>query len=273
MQKNINGTFSVLMTPFIGKRVHYDSFTKQVLRLSGTGVAGYVVNGSTAEFVHLSKEEKKELVEITAENKDMDKKLIVSACETNIADTLDICEHAKSAGADAVLTCPPYYFTHTREEREAYYLELANLSPLPIILYNIPFFTQELELNVIYTLMKHDNIIGIKDSSGSMKRIMHLINLAKDSSFSVMTGTDDMLLPAFFGGCSGSMTAFATIFPDTISAVYANMVSGDYESARRIQHSIMADLRRADSLSFPKGYKRLMEEVSGIPFGDKEVPQ
>ena len=271
MNKRVNGTFAVLMTPFCGDKVDYDTFEKQVERLRGSGIAGYVVNGSTAEFVHLSKEEKKRVVEIVASHADPDKKIIVSACEPNLADTYEICRHAKEAGAFAMLVCPPYYFRYTRQEIQEYYMALADISPLPIVLYNIPFFTQELELSVVYELMQHENIIGIKDSSGNMKRIMHMIDKASDTDFSVMTGTDDMLLPAFFGGCTGSMTALATIFPDAVSGIYHAVTAGEYDRARQLQHSIMESLRIADAESFPKGYKRLMEQVSGLPFGNKEV--
>lgn len=271
MKKSVNGAFAVLMTPFVKNRVDYNAFERQVQRLRGTNVAGYVVNGSTAEFVHLLKEEKQRLVEIVAKNADADKKIIVSACESNIANTYEICKHAKSVGADAVLVCPPYYFQYSRENLKQYFLQLADISPLPVILYNIPFFTQELPVGLIFELMNHKNIIGIKDSSGSMKRIMHLIDVAKDTSFAVLTGTDDMLLPAYVGGCAGSMTALATIYPDRISAIYYAVLMGDYESARILQHSIMEDIRTADSKTFPRGYKQLMENVTGIRFGDREV--
>ncbi|MBQ8684014.1 MAG: dihydrodipicolinate synthase family protein [Clostridia bacterium] len=271
MKMKLEGTFAVLMTPFIGDKVDYVTFEKQVKRLSGTDVAGYVVNGSTAEFIHLSKEEKKKLVEIVANVRDADKAIIVSACEPNVPDACEICEHAKSVNADAVLICPPYYFCNTAEEMTRYYREIANHSPLPIILYNIPFFTQELGLDIIASLMRHDNVIGIKDSSGNMKRIMHTIHRAKGFDFNVLTGTDDMLFPAFVGGCAGSMTALATIYPQTISSIYRLVKNGDLEKAREVQHSILDDLRRADSQTFPKGYKRLMEEVSKMKFGDKGV--
>ena len=271
INKSFNGTFAVLMTPFSGNRVDYGAYERQVHRLSGTGVAGYVVNGSTAEFVHLTREEKENLVEIVCKNREEGKKVIVSACETTLPNTYNVVKHAWNVGADALLVCPPYYFQYKNDEIKKYYTDLADISPVPIILYNIPFFTQPLDLGVIYDLMKHPNIVGIKDSSGNMKRIMHLIDMAKDTTFSVMTGTDDMLLPAFVGGCSGSMTALASIFPNKISAIYYAIKAGKIEEARELQHSIMAALRRADSETFPRGYKRLMEEVSEIKFGDREV--
>ena len=271
MKNKLTGTFAVLMTPFIKAKVDFETFEKQVKGLSGTGIKGYVVNGSTAEFVQMSMDEKKKLVEIVTKNRDQDKVVIVSACEPNVADAYEVCVHAKSVGADAALVCAPHYFKYTPEEIKKYYIDLANISPIPVILYNIPFFTQELPLNVVFELMEHKNIVGIKDSSGNMKRIMHTIHKAKGLDFAVMTGTDDMLLPAFFGGCVGSMTALATIYPEKISSIHKLVAEGKYDKAREIQDSIMEDLRIADSETFPKGYKRLMEKVSGLTFGNKEA--
>ena len=118
---------------------------------------------------------------------------------------------------------------------------------------------------------EHKNIIGIKDSSANMKRIEHMIEETRGKDVSVLTGTDDILFPALVGGVSGSMTAFATIFPEKICSLYQAVETGEYAVAKEIQFSMMADLRKADKATFPQGYKRLMENVSGIRFGDKEV--
>ena len=269
MNKIINGPFAVLMTPFVGAIVNEEAFIKQIERVNGTGISGFVVNGSTAEFVQLSIETQKKATELVAKYKADDKKMIVSACTGNVVDTVDIAKHAKTVGADAVLVCPPYYFKYTKQEREQYFIKVVDKSPLPVILYNIPFFTQELELEMIYKLFKHKNVIGIKDSSANMKRIMHMISVA-DEDISVMTGTDDILVTALFAGCSGSMTVLATIYPDKIAEIYRDFFSGDYDSARKIQNEIMPVLRIADSKTFPFGYKELMENVSGISMGNKE---
>ena len=126
MEKSIKGTFAGLMTPFVGGKVDYEAFEKQVQRLSGSGISGYVVNGSTAEFVYMSEEEKKRVVEIVAQNRDADKKIIVSGCSANLVDTLAICQHAKDVNADAMLVCPPYYFKSTRDEVKAFFETVAH---------------------------------------------------------------------------------------------------------------------------------------------------
>ena len=273
MNELLKGPFSVLMTPFKGEKVDEKAYVMQVERLNHTNVSGYVTNGSTGEFIQLSLEEQMQISEWVAKAKSKDKKLIVSACTGNLADTVKLCRHAGKIGADAVLVCPPYYFKYTAKEREEYFTQVADLSPVPVFLYNIPFFTQELELDVIYRLFEHKNIVGIKDSSANMKRLAHMVQKTVDMSVNIFTGTDDILFPALVGGCVGSMTAFATIYPNEICGIYEAVKNGDFIKAEEIQFSLMPALREADSETFPKGYKKLMEKVSGIPFGDKEVLQ
>lgn len=269
--KRIKGPYSVLMTPFEGKKVDREAFEKQIARLNGTGVSGYVVNGSTSEFIQLSLDEQKELIASVAERKAANKQLIVGAGTGNLADTFELCRYACEAGAEAVLVCPRYYFKYTKEEKRNYFERVADLSPVPVLLYNIPFFTEEIEMDTIYRLFEHENIIGIKDSSANMKRLEHMVETVKDKEISVLTGTDDILFPALVGGVDGSMTAFATIFPEEITALYEAVKIGDFKKAKELQFALMPLLRKADGLTFPKGYKRLMEEVSGISFKDKEV--
>lgn len=270
MEKYISGPFAVLLSPFKNGKLDEDSFIKQVKRLSGTKISGYVVNGSTAEFIAMSIEEQKKATELVAKYGDKDKKIVVSACTGNAVDTIEICNHAKSVGAFAVLVCPPYYLKYTPKEREAYFNKVADNSPVPVVLYNIPFFTQELELDIIFRLFEHKNIIGIKDSSANMKRLLHMVEYTKDTKIGVLTGTDDILYPALFGGVVGSMTALAATLPEDICGIYENMANKNYDKAREIQFKLMPILRKADSKTFPRGYKDLIESVSGIPFGDKE---
>ena len=90
---------------------------------------------------------------------------------------------------------------------------------------------------------------------------------------SIMTGTDDILISALVGGCAGSLTAFAAIYPDQVAALYAAVAKGDLKTAKQIQYSMMPKLREADSQTFPRGYKKLMAEAVGFAFGDKEVSE
>ena len=273
MSKLLTGPFAVLMTPFVGTKIDEQAFISQIKLANDSGISGFVTNGSTAEYIQLSLEEQMYISELTAREKAKDKKLIVSACTGNIADTVRLCRHAGSIGADAVLVCPPYYFKFPANEREEYFKRVADLSPVPVLLYSVPFFTQEIELDVIFRLFEHKNIIGIKDSSANMKRLMHMSEYTCGKDISIMTGTDDILISALIGGCAGSLTAFAAIYPNEISALYKAVADNDLCAAKEIQYSLMPRLRKADSETFPRGYKRLMAEVTGYAFNDKEVSE
>ncbi len=270
MNKLICGAYAVLLTPFAGGKPDLSAYADQIARLNRTGIKGYTVNGSTGEFVCMSLNEQMSLTDTAAERAAAGKGLVVSACTACAADTLRLARHAHSAGAKAVLVCPPYYFTHTQEQIRDYFLTVAERSPVPVLLYNIPFFTQEIAVDTVLSLIGHENIAGIKDSSANMKRLMHFVYAAKGKNFSVLTGTDDILFPALAAGCDGSMTAFASVFPDDVCAIYDFMDLKQEEKARAVQERLLPLLRKADALPFPKGYKLAMQEASGIAFGDKE---
>ena len=269
--EQLRGPFAVLMTPFSGEKVDFDAYEKQVRRINHTDISGFVTNGSTAEYIQLSLEEQMEISALVARIKAPDKGLIVSACTGNLSDTVRLCRHAGEIGASAVLVCTPYYFKYTEKDIEEYFTKVAELSPVPVFLYNIPFFTQEIPLGLCIKLLALNNVVGIKDSSANMKRLEHMVEATRDFGVNIFTGTDDILFPALVGGVVGSMTALATIYPEKITGIYKAVRNGEYEIARAIQYGMMPELREADSKTFPRGYKELMQRVSGIPFRDKEV--
>ena len=164
MNKLICGAYAVLLTPFAGGKPDLSAYADQIARLNRTGTKGYTVNGSTGEFVCMSLNEQMSLTDTAAERAAAGKGLVVSACTACAADTLRLARHAHSAGAKAVLVCPPYYFTHTQEQIRDYFLTVAERSPVPVLLYNIPLFTQEIAVDTVLSLIGHENIAGIKDS-------------------------------------------------------------------------------------------------------------
>lgn len=271
MKKLISGPYGVLLTPFKDNKVDFVNLKKELDYVNDDGIKGFVLNGSTSEFINLSIDEQIEIIKFVSLNKAKNKEMIVGASASNAVDSIKIAEKAYEYSAKALLVCPPYYFKYTESEKEKYYLDIANNSKVPLILYNIPFFTQEIELSLVDKLFKHPNIIGIKDSSANMKRIMHLLSKYKDTNKIILTGTDDILVPALAAGVDGSFTALSIVYPHKISKLYELMDKGLIKEALEVQMSFMEDLRIADSMTFPFGYKRLMEKASNIKFNDKEI--
>ena len=221
MSKLLTGPFAVLMTPFVGTKIDEEAFVAQIKMANESGISGFVTNGSTAEYIQLSLEEQMRVSEITAKEKAADKKLIVSACTGNLADTVKLCRHAGSIGADAVLVCPPYYFKYPQKEREEYFKSVADLSPVPVVLYSVPFFTQEIELDTVFRLFDHENIVGIKDSSANMKRLLHMAEYT-DGSY-----TYAAYVSKKSGMVGGEYPVDSSLYPHELASFYALLKGGN----------------------------------------------
>ena len=109
------------------------------------------------------------------------------------------------------------------------------------------------------------HVVAMKNSSADIKQIMHQINLRNNvrDDFSILTGTDDALVPCLSGGCDGSFTALACIFPNEICKIYEAVENHDLETALKLQGDLLPLTRLADQVTFPVGYK-ILAEVVGV---------
>lgn len=182
----LEGIFPALTTPFYSDgRLYLRKLEHNVERYSRTPVAGLVVLGSTGEAVMLSDEESRTVLRTASETAAREKVLLAGVARESMIETLRLAEFAADQHYDAVLVRTPHYYGpqmgHT--EMLTYYRTLADRSPLPVVLYNIPKFTHyELPAEVIAELAQHPNIIGLKDSGGSVKRIAAVVAATRDTA-------------------------------------------------------------------------------------------
>lgn len=265
--KDFRGAIGVTVTPFDSDwSIDLGAVRKQAALLAGSRITGVFPCASTGEFPHLSRSEQRAICQATKEGIGSGKTLIAGACSPNLRGSMDYACMAGELGYDACVACPPYYYPLTQEEVFAFYRELAQASPLPVILYHVPFFTSGISMETVEKLMRMPNIMGIKDSSANMKRIAHLCQLhAVREDFLVYTGTDDCLLPALSAGVDGSMTAFAAAAPELVTEVYRSYAEGNLREASANQQRMMPLLQTADALPFPLGYKLVAEAYHNIP--------
>ncbi len=259
----LKGPYAALLTPFNQEgTVNEGTLRRQVQFLLNSRITGLFPCGTTGEFVHLTPEENMRVMEIVAEEAAGKMQVVPGVSSSNKDTTITLMRKAKGLGCPAAVICPPYYITLEQKDILAYYKKLIASVDIPIVLYNIPMFTNEISLEVFTELLKEKNVIAIKDSSGNMKRIMHYIDIVKRvrPNFSVMTGTDDMLFPALMGGCVGSMTALSGILPEINTGIYKAYYEKNYERARELQYKTLRILSYAESISFPAGYKIIMEK-------------
>jgi 4-hydroxy-2-oxoglutarate aldolase len=214
---DLSGVFPALTTPYREDgSVALDSFKANLARYNRTGLSGYVVLGSTGESVLLSREEGESLLAAAKEAAAPDKLLIAGTGAESTAESINRTKRAASLGYDIALVKTPYYYkpAYKPEAYLRYYRTVADASPIPILLYSVPIFTGvTLETPEIVALAQHPNIIGIKDSSGVIQRIVE-VSWQAPREYMVLTGSAGVLYPALVSGAKGAILALASALPE-----------------------------------------------------------
>jgi dihydrodipicolinate synthase/N-acetylneuraminate lyase len=190
----LEGIFAAITTPFYpGGRLYFRKLEHNVERYSRTPLSGLVVLGSTGEAVMLGDDETREVLRIAREAASPDRVLIAGVARESVVETLNLAEFAAEQSYDAVLVRTPNFYTPQMGDAAIlnYYRMIADSSALPLILYNIPKFTKyELPIGVIAELASHPNIIGLKDSSGSVDRVAAVVAATKSAPRRKVTVTE-----------------------------------------------------------------------------------
>ena len=236
-QLNLQGIFPPIPTPFIKEKVAYDKLAFNVKKWNKTKIKGFVVLGSNGEYVYLSEEEKRKVVKTVIKEAAKDKLIIVgTGCEST-RETIRLSKDCAQLGADAALVVTPSYYGSKMNIKNLinHYTTVADNSPLPILLYNVPKFTHiNLGVEIVSKLSKHPNIIGIKDSSGNVNQLGEYLNNV-DKNFTVLVGTAGALLGALTLGCGGGVLALANIAPNSCVKICDLVQKNKFKEARELQ--------------------------------------
>jgi 4-hydroxy-2-oxoglutarate aldolase len=194
--------------------------------------------GTNGEAVHLTSEERAQIIETTRDVVGENTPLLAGCGEQSTRATIANCLQAARSGADIALVLPPFYFKGRMDSRAliAHYRAVADNSPLPIVIYNMPASTGGLDLDAttICTLAEHHNIIGVKDSAGNMVKLAQIYS-ETPSRFRVYAGSAGYLLPALVVGAVGAVAALANVFPREVCRLHELFTDGKLEEARLLQ--------------------------------------
>lgn len=189
----MEGIFAAVSTPFYAdERVYFRKIEANVAHYSRSLMAGIVVLGSTGEAVMLDDEESAQVLEAAAQAAAPEKVLIAGVGRESVKATVAMAEAAARYGYDAVLVRPPSYYLGQISSAAAlnYFRSVADRSPLPLVLYNIPkFVPYQIPTESVAELAHHPNIIGIKDSSGNLDRIRDMVRLTRNAPRRTVTVT------------------------------------------------------------------------------------
>src|SRR3989441_5488460 len=229
-----------MVTPFDETgMVRYDAFERNMDRYLEAGIEGYLVIGSNGESVYLEHSEKLKLIETARKRLPSSMTLLAGTGVESTQATIELTKEAAGRGVDAVLIKNPFYFKSqmTFDVYMAHYTAVADASPVPVVIYNVPAFTGvPLQSRLIVELSKHPNIHGLKDSSGDVKLISEVVWNTRE--FPVLAGNAPTLFPAMIAGARGGIVALACAAPKAALALYRAFAAGDYKKAGVIQRII-----------------------------------
>ncbi len=265
----LEGLFPALTTPFAGEGVALERLRANLACYESTGVAGYLLLGSTGEAALLDEAERRPLVAAAREAVPPGKPLIVGVLAESTAGAARQARDAGEDGADAVLLGVPHYYRDqmTPAALLAHFTEVAERSPVPVLLYNVPKFTAlPVPADVVGELSRHENVAGMKDSSGDLGYLRGVVARAA-TGFRVLCGDSSVLREALAAGASGAVLAAAAVFPEPLAAIVRSPTAGE---ADRLQHAVRAATRplRAHGIA---GIKAAMD-LRGLHGGTPRAP-
>lgn len=258
----ISGIFPALVTPFRSdESVSLDGVTENIRRYNSTALAGYVVLGSTGESVMLDQHEADSVLAAVREAATPDKLLMAGTGAESTAETIARTKRAAALAYSLALVKTPYYYkpSYRAETFIQHYRAVADASPIPILLYSVPIFTGvTLESPEVVALASHPNIVGIKDSSGSIQRIGEIV-AAAPKHFCVLTGGAAVLYPALAVGARGGILALAAAIPEKCAELLALFERGEHARARELQLLLVNASKRIVSECGIPGVKYAMD--------------
>ncbi len=239
---NLAGIYPPIPTPFdSGGKISETALTENLRVWNKYKLRGYAVLGSNGELVLLNKQERLVVLRIARDAIPSDKLMIAGTGCQSTGQTVELTKSAAAIGADAALVVTPSYYRGlmTRDALREHFRAVAEESPIPIILYNIPSCTGiDLDAETVAALAEHENIIGIKDSGGNIVKIAE-INRLTDANFQVLAGSASFLLPALSVGAVGGILALANIAPLQCLAIRRHFLDRQWERAREVQLSMI----------------------------------
>ena len=269
--KPFSGVFTPIITPFLSDgAIDEAGMRGNVARWMATPLTGLVVLGSNGEAPQLDDAEADWVIEIVRSAVPRNRPLIAGTGRESTAATISATRRAATAGVDAVLVRTPSFFTSqmTTEVFVRHYTEVAEASPVPVLLYNVTAYTGvSLAADAVATLALHPNIVGLKESGNDVGLIAEYIARTPDE-FTVLAGSGATLFHALCADCDGAVLALASLAPREVVSMEVLLGQGRLEEARALQRRLMPLARSVSAAYGVAGLKAaldLMGFAGGLP--------
>lgn len=271
---SLAGLYPPIPTPFDDQeRIAFDKLEVNLHRWTDQPLDGVVMPGSNSEAAFLTQAERVDVWRVCAPIlRSANKRFIAGTGAETTAETIQLTQLAAELGAVATLVLPPYFYKSslTHDALVAHYQAVADASPIPILLYNVPAFTGvDFALPTFLTLAEHPQIVGVKDSSSNIVKMAEL--LAQRPDFQVFVGTGSALLPFLSIGAVGGIMGLANVAANELREVVVAFEQNQRDVARQRQ-LVLAGLNSAVTARFGvSGLKYAMDQ-SGFYGGPTRRP-
>ncbi len=251
-----HGSITALVTPFKNGKVDEPALVKIVKHQIASGTDGLVPTGTTGESPTLSHDEHHRVIQIVVQAAAGRVPVIAGTGSNSTDEAVSLTKFAKKAGADGALLAAPYYNKPTQEGLYRHYAAVAKAADFPIVLYNIPGRSVvNISPETVARLAKIQNIVAVKEASGSMDQASHIMSLC---DIDILSGDDSLTLPLLALGGKGVISVLSNLLPGEVSAMVDAFFAGDHEKSKKLHLKLFSLCRAMFIETNPIPIKRAM---------------
>ena len=241
IKEKISGIFPPIMTPFIDQEVAYEKLAENIHKYNSTKLRGYMPLGSNGEFRSLTDEESIKVIETVEKNRAKNKVLMACTQRESAKATIEFTKRAADKGVEFASVLSPHYYPKkmTQEALIKYFTEIADYSPVPILLYNSPGFAGGVVVSPesVGLLSTHPNIVGMKD--GTKDDMSVYVNaVPQGEEFYVLAGTISKFYTGLLGGGVGGVLSMANYLPDLCNDLYQLYMTKNLEKGQQMHERL-----------------------------------
>ncbi len=272
-QAGFRGVWAAAVTPHRreGFEADHAAMLELVDRLSGSGIDGIVLLGATGEFLHIKNEDRLRLVHLAVKRSRVP--IIAGVSHSTLDAAIQMADAAVDSGVAGLLLMPPYFYKYTDAEILEFYrvFAVAVGGAAPVLLYNLPAFTNGISPSIAKQLLESGEFAGIKDSSGDPAMMSALAELRAVHDFSLLSGNDRYVVDAARAGYDGVVSGVAGALPELVLALWKAAGGGNSERAAMLQAHLVEFVEWIEQFPVPVGITAAVE-ARGARVGPPAVP-
>jgi 4-hydroxy-tetrahydrodipicolinate synthase len=262
--KRFRGTGVAIVTPFKSdSSIDFSALGRVINHVIKGGVNYIVAMGTTGETPTLTKDEKQAIISYVMETVDSRVPVVIGIGGNSTHEVINSIREMELEGVDGILSVSPYYNKPSQRGIFQHFKAIANSSPLPVIIYNVPTRTSSNITSDTCLELAHEceNIIAVKEASGDIAQIMRIMR-GKPENFLVISGDDMMTLPVIAAGGAGVISVLANAYPAECSELVNNALKNNFKAAREIQFRFMESIELLFADGNPSGVKAFLNVMN-----------